>query len=226
MSKVLLYSGGMDSWLISKIINPDVKLYVNLHSRYSQAEISRLGADVVVEDLDLSKWEREDSIIPLRNLYLCAVASNYGNEIYLGATQGDRVLDKSFKFADLATAMLSFLYKKQHWTEERHVTVNVDFKRYTKSQLLALYLDNSGTIKEAFDNSFSCYSPVNGEECWECKACLRKWVAFANNGYFHTCQAPFVIKKEILPLIEKGVYDRKAEVFEIVKSINDFNNLL
>lgn len=35
--KVLLYSGGMDSWLIDKIWKPDVKLYViwaqSIHKR-------------------------------------------------------------------------------------------------------------------------------------------------------------------------------------------------
>ena len=84
--KVLLYSGGMDSWLIDKIWKPDVKLYVDMGTKYSQEEIKRLPADVVVEKLDLSKWEREDKIIPLRNMYLIGIATNYGNEICLGAT--------------------------------------------------------------------------------------------------------------------------------------------
>lgn len=90
--KVLLYSGGMDSWLIDKIWKPDVKLYVDMGTKYSQEEIKRLPADVVVEKLDLSKWEREDKIIPLRNMYLIGIATNYGNEICLGATAGDRCL--------------------------------------------------------------------------------------------------------------------------------------
>ena len=46
-------------------------------TKYSQEEIKRLPADVVVEKLDLSKWEREDKIIPLRNMYLIGIATNY-----------------------------------------------------------------------------------------------------------------------------------------------------
>ena len=69
MKKVLLYSGGMDSWLISRLWKPDVKLYIDMNTRYSKEEIKRLPKDVVIEKLDLSKWERNDKIIPLRNLY-------------------------------------------------------------------------------------------------------------------------------------------------------------
>ena len=82
MTKVLLYSGGMDSWLIDKLWKPDVKLCVNMHTKYSAQEIKNLPEDVIIEELDLSKWERPDAIIPLRNLYLVMLASNYGDEIY------------------------------------------------------------------------------------------------------------------------------------------------
>lgn len=81
MKKVLLYSGGMDSWLIDKIWKPDVKLYIDMKTRYSEEEIKRLPNDVIIEQLDLGKWERTDAIIPLRNLYLVMLATNYGDDI-------------------------------------------------------------------------------------------------------------------------------------------------
>ena len=34
--KVLLYSGGMDSWLIDKLWKPDIRLYVDMNTRYSR----------------------------------------------------------------------------------------------------------------------------------------------------------------------------------------------
>ena len=68
--KVLLYSGGMDSWLIDKLWKPDIRLYIDMNTRYSKEEMKRLPDDIVIEKLDLSKWEREDKIIPLRNMYL------------------------------------------------------------------------------------------------------------------------------------------------------------
>lgn len=185
MKKVLLYSGGMDSWLIDKLWKPDVKLYVDMNTRYSKEEISRLPADVQIEKLDLSRWEREDEIIPLRNLYLVAVASNYGDTICIGATAGDRVLDKSYGFAQKASDLLSFLYQKQHWTEERKISVVLPFKNKSKKEMLNSYLESGGDFFLAWNNSFSCYSPKNHHPCFCCKPCYRKAVAFYENAKSH-----------------------------------------
>lgn len=48
MKKVLLYSGGTDSWLIDKIWKPDTKIYIDIHGRYSEVEKKRLPNDVKV----------------------------------------------------------------------------------------------------------------------------------------------------------------------------------
>ena len=95
----------------------------------------------------------------------------------------------------------------------------MDYKAYTKTELLKQYIIQGGSISEAFSSSFSCYVPVDGHECWSCKPCFRKFIAFALNGY------PFseeviernisYIKREILPLIESGEYGRKREEEEI-----------
>lgn len=213
--KVLLYSGGMDSWLIRQIWKPDISLYVDMNTRYSQEEISRLPSDVIVERLDLSKWERPDAIIPLRNLYLLALATNYGNHICIGATAGDRVLDKSFEFRDRLQDLLNYLYQKQHWTEERKIQLCFDFKNWTKTKLLREYLNRGGSIEKAFHSSFSCYNPNNGRECWECKPCFRKFIAFALNGMVFPDDVSYrvlnYIEREILPSIKSGTYGRGQE---------------
>ena len=221
MKKVLLYSGGMDSWLINQLWKPDVLLYINMHTKYSKEEMLRLPTNVEIAELDLSRWEREDAIIPLRNLYLIALATNYGDEICLGATAGDRVLDKSPQFAWMYEKLLTYLYKKQHWTEERKIEINLDFKQYSKTQLLAKYIEQGGDINVAFNNSFSCYNPQDGKECWGCKPCFRKFVAFALNGYqFDEEQKKKCLtymQQNIIPLINAGKYGRKGEEEEILK---------
>lgn len=222
--RVLLYSGGMDSWLINKIWKPDVKLYVDMNTKYSQEEIKRLPSDVIIEKLDLSKWEREDKIIPLRNIYLIGIATNYGNEICLGATAGDRVLDKSPMFADIYEQLLNYLYQKQHWTENRKIRINFDFKRYTKTELIRIFIEHGGDINEAFSSSFSCYSPEGSKECWGCKPCFRKFIAFALNGYKFpdnvVAKNMAHIKSDIIPLIEMGSYGRKHEENEILQVLD------
>lgn len=228
--KVLLYSGGMDSWLIRKIWKPDICLYVDMNTQYSKEEIKRLPPDVVIEHLDLSRWEREDKIIPLRNLYLIGLATNYGNEICIGATAGDRVLDKSLQFRDMYQEILCYLYQKQHWTEERKIRLNFDFKEYTKTQLIRRYLEEGGDINEAFNASFSCYQPENGKECWHCKPCFRKFIAFALNGMEFPKEISThclnYIMTEIWPSIKAGTYGRAQEEEEIKAVLRKYNRIV
>ena len=239
MKKVLLYSGGMDSWLMSKLWNPDIKLYVNMHTRYSENEMKKIKeseSDVTFVDLPLGQWERDDAIVPLRNLYLCMVACNVtGSEdvkILIGATAGDRVLDKSYEFVDKANGLLNYLYTPQHWIPEgKNVNICIGYKSWTKSDLLQEYKKQGGDLKEAFTHSFSCYDPVDGHECWHCKPCFRKFVAFASVGYefpedvARTCCK--YIEREILPDIEAGTYGRgEKEENDILNVLNKYKYLL
>lgn len=239
MKKVLLYSGGMDSWLMSKLWNPDIKLYVNMHTRYSENEIAKIKSqenDVQIVNFPLGQWEREDAIIPLRNLYLvmvaCDVTLSEDVEILIGATAGDRVLDKSYDFVEKANDLLNYLYSPQHWIPEgKSVKICIDYKDHTKTDLLQEFKDNGGDLDEAFHSSFSCYDPVDGHECWQCKPCFRKFVAFASVGYefpedvAKTCCK--YIGSEIIPQIEQGTYGRgEKEESTIVEVYNKYKHLL
>ena len=78
---VLLYSGGMDSWLINQIINPDVTLFIRIHTPNNELEYNkilelkkqgRIRNDLKIVDFDLSPFERpsQNYFLPLRNLHL------------------------------------------------------------------------------------------------------------------------------------------------------------
>ena len=130
LTKILLFSGGSDSVLISHLYNPDFLVYCNLGGQYSKEEINKIlegpfGKDPRLKILDftfLGKYERKsDLILPLRNMYLPMFICNefpeneYGDlDICLGATAGDRVLDKSPKFAEMTSELLTYLYEPQH----------------------------------------------------------------------------------------------------------------
>ena len=233
MKKILLYSGGSDSWLIDKLWRPDEKVYVDMKTRYSSDEIKKQDKSVNIIEFPLGKYERDDAIIPLRNLYLPMVICNeYPNQdldICLGATAGDRVLDKSYVFADSASALLTYLYSPQHWIPKgRRIHINIDFKKYTKTQLLKMYIEQGGNIETAFNSSFSCYEPNNGKECWHCKPCFRKFVSFALNGMkFNKEIVETVISyinSEILPDILNGTYGRAQEEKEIMQVLQLYKN--
>lgn len=185
MTKVLLYSGGMDSEAARLLWAPDVLLYVDMGTCYTTAELARLPDGVLVEQLPLARWERPDGIIPMRNLLLVAIASIYGDQVGLAATAGDRVLDKSPEFAAMAGVILSHLWAPQHWTEGKRVDVVLPVKHLTKSAMVVTVVVEHGEAgARALAATFSCYQPTeDGAECGTCKPCTRKWVAFAASGW-------------------------------------------
>ena len=219
--KVLLYSGGMDSYALRRVWQPDTALYVNLHTEYSGREIARLDAGVTVVDLPtLRQFERADKIIPLRNLFLVSLAAQYGNRIALAATAGDRVRDKDPEFAHKTSLLLSYLWQPDHWTTGKQIAVELPFKQLTKSQIVARYIEAGGDPLELATCSFSCYRPVMGGECGQCKPCFRKWVAFKLNGVEIEPSARPYIEREILPQIRAGTYGRAEEEQEILQALN------
>lgn len=190
-STVLLYSGGLDSYILAALYKPDVLLHVNLEGRYGATETDMLerpaGAPrVTYVDLPLGFLEdRESLILPGRNAVLALVASSYGDRVWLGATAGDRTRDKDPEFARLMTELFAHIYGEQWWLPAgRHVSVELPIKDFTKRELVRLYL-NAGLDRDALvHETFSCYAPnAFGEACAACKPCIRKWVALVVNGY-------------------------------------------
>ena len=225
MKKILLYSGGMDSWLMNKLWKPDILVYVNLHGRYNAQEISHLPENCQILDFDLSKYERPDKIIPLRNLFLVMLATityveekDEEIEILLGATAGDRVLDKSLIFAEKTSDLLTYLYQSQWWNPiAKNIKVSLEYKNKTKTDLIKMFLAQGGTVEEVWKESFSCYEPDEaGNICYACKPCFRKACACYECGFrdfSEEAKAKLMeyIGKEIVPQIEAGSYGRGSE---------------
>lgn len=182
MTKVLLYSGGMDSWLIDKIWKPDVKLFIDVNTANSREERKRLPKDVIVKELDLSEFEDKDKnyLLPLRNLFFVELASYYGDEICLGATGSSTHFDKNQTFADKAEDVINYLYSEAY---DKKVKIVMPFKGMAKKDILKRYLDEGGDIDLAWNSTFSCYNPHNGKMCGQCTSCKKKIEAFKANGY-------------------------------------------
>lgn len=195
MSKtVLLYSGGMDSWLISKMCRPDVKLFFDLGTKSSDAELKRIRKnddDVVVDSTlsGLGTLERNgDFIVPLRNLFLIARAAEYGDHIILGTNKTDAHNDKVPEFAAKMQDLLNFYYgpSLDGLCEIKDIEVDFSYKKYNRANLCKIYMDNGGDVQEALDKSFSCYTPIIDDdkvvECHHCRPCFRKMMGFFVNG--------------------------------------------
>ena len=227
---VLLFSGGMDSLIFNTLLKPDVLLYVPCRALYDHQEGKCLETlkfkyqDVREKLVSLENvfnfgfLERKDYIIPGRNAHLILMAANYGETIYLGSVQGDRSKDKDEKFYSLMTALLDHINSEQHWTHERKFRILDPYKNYTKTELVAMYLQRGGSV-EALLDSYSCYSG-NARPCGHCKPCVRKWVALVNNGiltkkcwalYFHTNPMLAEWVAPLLPAMERGEYRGKED---------------
>lgn len=180
--RVLLYSGGMDSYIIHKLEDFDTVLYIDSNSKYSKIERSFLESqdikNLVIDDrLDLGNIEFESAIVPLRNLFFTMIGSFYGDEIVLGATSGDRSFDKDINFSDKSSDLLSYIYGESWWCDQRNINVNLKYKSWTKKQLIDEYVKRGFDVNDLVTKSFSCYNPVNECACGKCKPCVRKWIS-------------------------------------------------
>lgn len=208
--KILLYSGGMDTWLIDKIWKPDKKIYIDIGGKYNEAEKKRLGNDVEILPFPLlGRFEQADNYVPMRNLYFLMIASHFGNKICLGATSGDGGADKNINFLYSAESIINSLLQDKK--VGRSIEIEKQFIKYSKADLIERYLDMGGTANEIKEKSFSCYSPVNGEECGECYPCFRKFALLSYFGATYTeAQERKMweyIKKNIIPTKEQGGYN-------------------
>lgn len=189
-SSVLLYSGGVDSYCLAHIYQPDRLLYVDMGTAYGKVEIEHLVAPPGMSDrlvhtsLDLGVMERANRIIPARNAYLVLLAAGYGDRIMMAFTAADVIGDKDERFGVLMTELLGHLWAPQWWVPEgRQVRVELPAKRWTKRQLVGAYLTAGGDAVALARDTISCYATRPGEpvHCGACKACVRKYAAFILN---------------------------------------------
>lgn len=184
-------SAGMDSYIINYLEKPDVLLFVDNNSNYSKIEreyLESMNLDnlVIVENyIDHSTIELGNMIIPGRNLNFAMIGVHYGEHIILGATAGDRSTDKDLKFARLTSELLSHIYSISHWCTKGDINIDLAYKNWTKQDLVAEFVKRKGeegvdaesAIKLLVDESFSCYHPVDGNQCNKCKPDTRKYLS-------------------------------------------------
>ena len=216
MKKILLYSGGVDSWFINQIWKPDVRLYVDLGTDYGKEEIDLLKKakeNVEIISFDLSEFELENKIIPLRNLYLIMLACNYSEdedvEICLGATVGDRNFDKNLPFLYKTEELLNYIYSPEDKAiYNKKIKINKHFKNKSKTDLLKIYLRNGGDINKAYNETYGEFK--ENMSVWEKKKFYRKFVCFKLNGF------------NFSPKIEKEMFEYfKTNELEKTLSLND-----
>ena len=199
--KVLLYSGGMDSYIINALWKPDVRLFVNVGTPAAAIEEARvkeqvkagLIGEVKFETFNLGKYEDKKTFaLPLRNMFLIALASYYGDVVVLGSTAEDVFLDGSERFMRSMEFALKIAWQTQLGIDGKTVKVDTAFKELDKRNLVNLYASLGDKRKRLYDlaiNTMSCYQPEyfgvadDYMECMNCMSCLRKYASLVAEGY-------------------------------------------
>lgn len=177
---ILLFSGGIDSFVAWHFLNKPRTVYFDVRSRYSEKEkavvLGLIPSTIVDSSLNLGDREvGEKAYIPFRNLLLACQAVKYSDTIVIAGLKDDQVSDKNeqmfFRFSDLMSDL-----------EGRHIRVISPFWQMTKAQVVRWFLQNNGT-PESLLRTISCYSPEPGVTyCGKCPSCFRKWCALIDNG--------------------------------------------
>lgn len=177
MSVVQLYSGGLDSYIISKLLNPDVKLYFDYGTEQNKLERSVLPSDVIIKNLPIGEYMQNDGIctIPLRNLIFASIAVNYGDEIIIGGLKSDLHFDKKPEFTNKATELFNSVLEKER--QPKTVKISVPFSNYTKTDLIVEYLKKGYSLEDLDKYSWSCHTPENNKPCGHCQACRARNLA-------------------------------------------------
>lgn len=191
--KVLLFSGGFDSMLQEWLIKPDVLLYVDMKTSYSQREIEALQLlpdsykqRLIIKELPLGEYERENKYLPYRNLMLGTIAMQYGQHVYFGFNNEDWASDKDTIFLDKTTSLFRHLNERamgdMGWSSNRF-SFNAPFKKYTKAEMVREAL-KAGMPVELIQHTRSCYDGVSKIGCGECNVCVNRAIALLLNDIY------------------------------------------
>lgn len=181
-SEILLYSGGIDSFIAwfflgkPKVLFVDMGLKSNFLEKKTVIEVSKKfpEMDLVLANLDLSWIPMSETELPMRNLFLVMVASCFADNIWIVCQKGETNLaDRDSEFMEMSSNILTKLWgaKKAVWSP---------FFDLTKVDMVKWYTQNVGDINDLDALTACCYQ---GEKfCGNCSACFRKWVSLRLNG--------------------------------------------
>tara|TARA_R110000824_G_scaffold1618_6_gene7945 strand:- start:1790 stop:2566 length:777 start_codon:yes stop_codon:yes gene_type:complete len=199
MREVMLYTGGMDSYMSWRLLGEPPILYIDAGHEYAKREIKQLyklhPKELITIDkrIDLADVETASGWVPLRNAFFFMIGAlsqvNYSvdqteeNEpikIYLNALKGEGSTDKSRWFRWLMSKVMSLCL-------ERKVICVAPYHHLYKAQLVQKYLKEFTTPEdlEALKATTACYREKikkGFKGCGVCWSCYRRWAALYYNG--------------------------------------------
>lgn len=233
--KVLLYSGGLDSVLANFLWSPDILLYIDSQSNYSDKELEQLNnfkpfrdERLIIDDqtFDFADMEKENLIVPFRNVYFILRALHYGQTVFLGANKADLSGDKDERFRELLTELVSNMVREtastsfapESWVDN-DFSIEFPSLAFTKTELVRVALDND-MPEEILKNIRTCYDKDSVIGCGKCGPCVQKEIALSLNGVeamFDTDPMDFAIELHSKASTDPKAYSRQEQLEQYLK---------
>jgi len=217
--RVLLYSGGIDSYIGYYYLHKPQLISFDLGSRYTEKEFkyNPLKNTNIIFDSSL-KWlgQQEEILnahIPFRNLHLALTAvTKYSDTVYICGLKDDNMTDKNKEVFKLWSEHFSFL-------EDKKIQILSPFWEMTKEDVVKWYSQNYD--KNNLLKTISCYSEDDTLYCGGCQACFRKACALFSIGLI----LPFYDKKILnyyQDRLDKNLYNKQREdtMREYIRYVN------
>lgn len=232
---VLLYSGGLDSYIAYHYLEAQgyavIPLYAQLGHRYETQEYMALkrtqpflNAEIQLDNrVLLGDVEEANANIPMRNSFLAHIGALYGGNIWLTIQKGEmNIPDRSPEFLTQLSSLLSHL-------QGHTIRVRTPFSHMTKTDMVSWYLEQNLPL-DGLLATHSCYSPVGTQPCGKCGACFRRFVSMSLNGIEEKyISDPWTTKlaKEYLEKGETGFYGeaRDKNILEALRRKGVYNEL-
>lgn len=177
--KILCLSGGIDSWVAYHYLQKPQTIFFDTgtYSDVEKEKVLKLAPNTIIDtSLNFSEIQTDEkAFIPARNLLFATRAAQYAREVVIAGVKDDVVSDKNENAFDSMSSTLQLLL------DSPDVCVTSPFWNRTKAQVVKWYMDYYGDPSPLIVDTFSCYAPVDGEECRACPACFRKWNALWEN---------------------------------------------
>lgn len=191
MKHIILYSGGLDSFITAEYVKQNKKksesmelVYLPLGHKYQRQEMSVANSNpdaTYLPGLDAlgAVHEEEDGYIWQRNAFLCLLAAKRipkeeWGKIWLTVQKDETSLsDRSPQFFKIMTDLLIILGVK--------TVVDTPWWEYDKTDMVRWYLMQDGASVEDLKKTHSCYRPAV-LPCGDCSACVRRFIAMKLNG--------------------------------------------
>jgi 7-cyano-7-deazaguanine synthase in queuosine biosynthesis len=191
---IVLYSGGMDSYITYKYVgrssgDNDIvyPVYFSLGHRYEHQELAAVANTLgskVMRDFTLKglgKVEDYFAHIPGRNAHLVLASLKYAvvksSKVFVWLTvQKDEmsIPDRSEEFFEKMSEVCSVLVGSE-------VLVATPFRDMDKADMVAWYLSKGYSVDELL-STWACYNSTSYIPCGECSACIRRYIALSING--------------------------------------------